>query len=374
MNPLFLDSFDACQRRFRSSLDRIRLRWPEAHWQEWPLASAPGLAITAIDAPATRLPAKSLVFTVGEHGIEGYVGSAMLELFLREFLPRLDPAGTRLLLIHPINPWGMCHRRRTNAHNVDLNRNFVTDPTLLDPHANPDYALVERCLEPHAPIRSLRAAHLRFALGLAGALLRLGPSRLRRAALLGQYRSPKGLHYGGDSLQEETLILMSLLRREAGRSPQLLHLDMHTGYGPADQMTIVNSSLEPTDSPTLAQRFAYPRIAKTDPAEFYSILGDMIDWEYHIVQREAPDRRLYAASFEFGTVGESIGAVVRSLRTMVLENRAHGHGAPEHVRRQIEQDFEELFFPRSPEWQAKAIADAQQAFEGILRAEGFLAA
>lgn len=374
MNRLFLESFDDCQGRFRESLDLVRRRWPGARWLAWPLASAPELAITAIEAEATRTPAKCLVFTVGEHGVEGYVGSAMLELFLREFLPRLDPTDTSLLLLHPINPWGMKHRRRTNALNVDLNRNFVDDPARLDPHANPDHHHIERYLHPRRPIRSLKAARLRFILGLACALALLGPSRLRRAVLLGQYHSPQGLHYGGDSLQQETRVLMGLFRQQAERSPRVLHLDMHTGYGPADQMTIVNSYLEPTDSASLARRFGYARIARADPTEFYSILGDMIDWEYQTSRREWPSGHLYAAAFEFGTVGESIGAILRSLMTMILENQAYWHGAPAGARQQIERDFEALFFPRSPQWQTKAVADARLAFEGILHAEGFIAA
>ncbi len=371
MDPLFLDSFDDCQRRFRSSLDLVRLQWPQAIWSEWPLAS--GLPIAAIEAEATREPAKSLVFTVGEHGIEGYVGSAMLEVLVREFLPRLDPTETSLLLVHPINPWGMKHRRRTNASNVDLNRNFVTGPACLDPRSNPDYHRIARCLEPRAPMRNLASARLRFAAGLLCALLRLGPARLRRAVLLGQYRSFRGLHYGGDSLQEETQVVMGLLRQQAERHRQILHLDMHTGYGPRYRMTIVNSYLEPADSTSLARRFAYPRLAKTDPAEFYSILGDMIDWEYQTFRQEWPRRHLYATSFEFGTVGETVGAVLHSLRTMALENQAYWYGAPEGVRQQIEDAFEALFFPRERQWQSKALADARQAFEGILRAEYYLA-
>ncbi len=374
MDHYFRDSFDDCQGRFRESLAPIRSHWPGACWLEFPLASPTGVAITAIEAEATVAPTKSLIITVGQHGIEGYVGSAMLELFVREFLPRLDPTNTSLLLVHPINPWGMKHRRRTNAHNVDLNRNFVTDPASLDPRSNPDYAIIERCLEPHSPIRSLGSARLRFATGLLCALLRLGPSRLRRAVLLGQYLSPRGLHYGGDSLQEETRVVMSLLREQAERHQQVLHLDMHTGYGPPHQMTIVNSHLEPVDSSSLARRFAYPRVAKTDSTEFYSILGDMIDWEYQTFQQAWPERHLYATAFEFGTVGESIGAVLGSLQTMLLENQAYWHGAPQGVRQQIETAFEALFFPHERERQSKAMADARQAFEGILRAEGFLAA
>jgi hypothetical protein len=35
-------------------------------------------------------------------------------------------------------------------------------------------------------------------------------------------------------------------------------------------------------------------------------------------------------------------------------------------------EFDELFYPTEPSWFEKAQADARQAFEGILKAEGYL--
>ncbi|MEW6567947.1 MAG: M14 family metallopeptidase [Chloroflexota bacterium] len=372
MEDLFLDSFADCQRRFQATLPRLRACRPGARLMEFPLAAAPDLAIMAIAAEPSATPDRSVIFTVGQHDIEGYVGSAMLELFVQEFVPRLNAKHTGLLLVHPVNPWGMKHRRRTNAFNVDLNRNFVPDPASLSPCANPDYTRVEACLMPRGRLRSAVCARLRFGLGLACGLARLGPARLRRAVLLGQYCSPRGLHYGGNQVQEETRIMMRLFHQQGERYDQVLHLDMHTGYGPPDQMTIIHSALEPASSDALARRLGYPRVARADPAEFYSILGDMIDYQVQTFQERFPAKRLYAASFEFGTVGEATGALLYSLRTMILESQMHWYGAPDGLRRRIEQDFEALFFPRSSAWQDKAVADARQAFQGILQAEGYL--
>ena len=148
---------------------------------------------------------------------------------------------------------------------------------------------------------------------------------------------------------------------------------MHTGYGPRYQMSVVNSWMEPRESKELERQFSYPLVVKTNQSEFYSIRGDMIDYVYALVHNEFPDKRLYATSFEFGTMGDSFFATLRSLRTMILENQMYWFGARNRkARKRIERDFQELFAPREERWRAKALADARQAFQGILRAEGFL--
>ena len=106
-----------------------------------------------------------------------------------------------------------------------------------------------------------------------------------------------------------------------------------------------------------------------DRAFLHAMQGDMIDCLYTLVRQEFPDTQLYATSFEFGT----LGATVRSLRAMVLENQMHWFGATtQEVQERIERDFAELFFPSEKRWRAKAVADAHQALRGILGAEGFL--
>ena len=67
-----------------------------------------------------------LVFSVGLHGIEGYVGHAILISFLNNLLPSLKDE-TEVVIYHGVNPYGMKNFRRTNENNVDLNRNFSTN-------------------------------------------------------------------------------------------------------------------------------------------------------------------------------------------------------------------------------------------------------
>ena len=373
VTTLFPESYAASRARFREDFPVIEERWPGARLEHHRLSGDEDLTIDWIQAPARERQQKLLTFTTGEHGIEAYVGSAMLRLFLDEFLPRLNPVETGLLIVHAINPWGMKHRRRTNRANVDLNRNFVLDPGSLDRSFNPCYGRLCPLLNPEGPLRSVAVGTLAFWLGLIRCMASLGPGRLAEATLLGQYCFPQGVYYGGEALQEETQVLCALYREHIRAYEQVVHLDMHTGYGPRYQMSVVNSWMEPRDSAELERTFSYPLVVKANPAEFYGMRGDMIDYLYALVHGQFPHKRFYAASFEFGTLGDSLFARLRSLRILIFENRVHWFGARDPaVRARVAREFEELFAPREERWRKKAVADARQAFEGVLRAERLL--
>lgn len=365
------DSYENSRDRFRAALAAVRDLWPAARLTGHPLPCEPDLTIDWISANAAKKKEKLFILTTGEHGVEGYVGAAMMQLFIEEFLPRLDPRTTGLLLVHAINPWAMKHRRRVNADNVDLNRSFVRDLSAIADF-NPGYAQIDSFLNPQRPIKSVALSKIGFALRMPSLLLRFGVKRFREAALMGQYRHPRGLYYGGEELPEETRTLIALYQQYAIRYTRILHLDMHTGYGPRYQMTLVNSAREKMTSQKTADRFGVARVAAIDPDEFYSIQGDQTDYVYDLVGQEFPEKRLYSAAFEFGTFGDSLGAAIRSMRTMIFENCLHWHGGSKRARKWIEAEFLELYAPSEPAWFEKAKADARQAFEGILKAEGYL--
>jgi hypothetical protein len=122
-------NYSSSRERFRSRLADIARLWPQAVLTAHPVANPDGedLSIDILNAPATGTPRHLLVVTTGEHGIECFVGSAVLDLLMEQVVPTLDATDTALCLVHCINPWGMAHEQRTNAANVDLNRNFIVD-------------------------------------------------------------------------------------------------------------------------------------------------------------------------------------------------------------------------------------------------------
>lgn len=368
---LFPDTYGASRERFRQNLMAIQKQWPQAELSHHRLPGDEDLTIDWIRSSALEKNEKVLIFTTAEHGIEGYVGSAMLQRFIENDLPRLDPRTTGLLLVHAINPWGMKHHRRVNADNIDLNRTFLWDQP-FDPAFNPEYDFLIASIDPTGPVQNLARDKLGFYYHLSRRAISKGLPWLKHHLLLGQYRYPRGLYYGGQEYPEETRKLMELYRQAFQEYDQILHLDMHTGYGPRYQMSLVNSALEPTTSQEFVQKFDYPLVVAANREEFYAIRGDMIDYVYALRDAEFPGKKLYATSFEFGTLGQGLRGQIGSPRAMVLENRLHWQGAAnEKLAKQVKRDFEELFHPSANDWRRKAVSDADRAFTGILKAEGF---
>jgi len=367
MDADYPSSYAESRDRFRLSLGLLSSNWPGARLETHPLNADPSLSIDWLWAEPPKKE-NLVILSTGEHGIEGYVGAAMLKLFIEEFAPRLNSENTGLLLVHAINPWGMEHHRKVNENSVDLNRNFVFDGN-FDPSINPDYQALGFLLTPRRPVRPFALENLSFWGRVLRALLTLGIGRVSTATLLGQYHTPDGFFYGGTKYEESTAVLMNLYRRALAEYEQVIHMDMHTGYGPRYQMSVIVPPLETLSSAEFSRKFGYPLVQKIDASEFYAISGDMGEYVYRLRQAHFPYKRLFACGFEFGTFGESLPARIRSLRAMVLENQLHWHGAVNEAAEQaVRREFEALYFPSEPRWRRKALADGRQAFEGILRA------
>lgn len=371
----FKETYAENRADFRLLHETIRSRWPAAEVDRFPVAEAAGggddLTIDLIKALPQSGSPRLLFLTTGLHGIEGYIGAAVLKLFVKEYLPLLNPENTGLYLVHAINPWGMKHRRRVNENNVDLNRNFTFELDSANQEVNPAYDRANTLLNPNRPLRS--TAGLFFYPGLIHRILHMGPANFKQVVLYGQYRYPQGLYYGGAGFEHSAKVIDRLFKEAAQAAEKFLLLDMHSGYGPRYQMMIVNSRYEKRASADLKQVFAYPLVAKADPAEFYQMQGDMIDYFYRVMEEYFPGKYFYGTSFEFGTYGSTFSAAIRSLKALINENRLFHCGSGGEKARQLAlREFDELFIPREPQWRAKALQDARLAFAGILKAEKFL--
>lgn len=370
-------SYEQSRQRFGGQLAALQSLWPAARRESAPLCGQDDLSIDWFSAGAREEKKRLLVLSCGLHGIEGYVGAAVLEIFVGEYLPRLDPRTTGLLLVHAINPWGMKHWKRPNPANVDLNRNFVGGEggqgksfSALAAF-NPDYPRLAPYLSPERPLGGLASEKWRSLGQTLGAVMRFGTRRVREAALMGQYQQPTGIYFGGQELQEETRTLMGLYRSHFTGYAQITHLDMHTGYGPSSQMTLVASPREKRSATEITRRYALPRVAAANADEFYTIHGDMLDWEYDLVHHEFPQARFFGAACEFGTLGDSLPAGARSLLLTIFKNRANLFGGDPATCAWVEDEYRQMFCPSGTAWRQKAAADARQTFEGVLGADGY---
>ena len=113
---------------------------------------ADGLYIDSFYIPSEGTPTNLIVLTTGVHGMEGYIGSVMLDVFFREIWPEQDHSDTGVLVVANVNPYGMKYLRRYNENNVDLNRNFILDWDSFDLASNKEYPKVESFLGPTGKI------------------------------------------------------------------------------------------------------------------------------------------------------------------------------------------------------------------------------
>ena len=371
MDSLFPESYEASRTRFLLDCKRLAPMWATSRLEAHRLKNYPDLSIDWLWAEPHNKQNIVLV-SIAEHGIEGYVGSAMLKLFMDEFAPHLNPENTGLLLIHAINPWGMKNHKRVNANHVDLNRNFVHDGK-FSPQINPAYDTLKDFLSPVRPVRTLSAEAFSFYANAIRFMISPGKAKVQEAALLGQHRDAQGVYHGGVEHQEETIVLMELYRQALAGYQNFIQVDIHTGYGPRYQMTVIVPPLDPTPSSEAMRRFNYPLVQKIDADEFYAISGDMGEYVYRLRDSEFPRKNVFACGFEFGTYGDSLPALLRSLQVTILENQLRHHGAVSpQVEKQILADYEELFLPSEAKWREKAQSDGRQAFKGVLKAHNLL--
>jgi hypothetical protein len=198
IQSLFPETYEASRERFRNNLSVVQSMWPKAKLFQHKLSGDEDLTIDWLYSEATESNQKVLLFTTGEHGVEGYVGSAMMQRFIEKYLLKLDPRNTGVLLVHAINPWGMKHHRRGNRDNIDLNRTFLYEVD-HDSDFNPEYDRIANFLNPGTKIQNLLFDDIGYTLKLFWHIARMGMKNFRYALLLGQYRDNKGLYYGGQN-------------------------------------------------------------------------------------------------------------------------------------------------------------------------------
>ena len=104
LDQLFPGSYEASRQRFRNNFALIQEMWPDARLESHTLTGEDDLSIDWALADALERREKLLVFTSGQHGIEGFIGAGVLQLFLEQFLPHLNPKRTGVLLVHCITP------------------------------------------------------------------------------------------------------------------------------------------------------------------------------------------------------------------------------------------------------------------------------
>lgn len=325
------------------------------------------LCISTIKVRPGKEESNLLMITSGLHGMEGYWGGTLLKEYTIRLMQEIDMQRTGIILVHGINPWGMANLRRVNENNVDLNRSFVLDE--IPESYNSEYIENGWFFRPWKLSGFNVVNNIRFYCSLVKMILMNGAAALGRMTLLGQYANDEGIYFGGKEKQASTGYMEALFEAVLESDyKKVVHIDLHTGYGPRYQMSIVNSKQEEIKPEQYSRLLDYPLVSSVSNDDFYDIQGDMTEYFYSMFKAANSSKAYYSTCFEFGTVGSSLLNQIASLRIMLQENSLyHMEAAPEKLYNRIKNEFIELYYPSEPEWRRKAEADFERAMRGIIR-------
>lgn len=355
----FLDDYDTSRARFRESAAALDALYEGVEVLSLPIPSATDddLTIDAVRIPAQAQPQNVLIMTLGVHGVEAFVGSAVMQMFAAELLPDIDLSTTTVLMVHAVNPWGFRHHRRVSENNVDLNRNFSTSADLFA-FDNAAYTAIDGFLNPTDPVTTQTVD------GALGDALRFALTQdraaLQQAILQGQYAHPSGVFYGGSTFEPALALLAPILRAAVEQHDRVFLMDFHTGFGERGKLHLFGAPGLGSPEAVDAVFDGYDIDTGEGDEDFYETYGDMI---LYVGELAAEHGRTYVGmTMEYGTLDShtDIGAL-QSLVNTTLENQGFHHGyADEAVRAQVEQTFLESYFPLEEDWRETIMVQTRE--------------
>ena len=361
----FNDTYEECRAEFISEAEKLQQIYSGVEVSKFqvPSKTEQELYVDLLYIPAQDTAMNLLVLTSGIHGVEGFTGSAVQMMTIKEIINQDLLGSTGLLIIHGLNPYGFKNIRRVSENNIDLNRNCAIDPALYD-SKNEGYGNLYDMLNPTKEADHANSRNRNYHLIAVQKILAESMPVLRQAVLQGQYEFPEGLYFGGEDLEPQFKLLKPILSNIMSGYELVATIDLHTGYGENGKLHLFPNPIEdPVVKGGLEDLFDGYEINWGDSDDFYTISGSYVDWVGSIsdVQTYLP------MVFEYGTLDsqKTLGSI-RSLHNMILENQGFHHGyRNDKTKKKIINQFREMYYPSSPEWQTKVIQDSKEVLEKV---------
>lgn len=358
----FPENYESSRKRFLQYSAEIQTQYQRIEAGRFQVGRE-NLTIDHIYIPAQFQQKRLIIMTSGTHGPEGYAGSALQALFIEKTLPTLDLSETGIILVHALNPWGFKHGRRDTENNVNLNRNFDISESIFNTK-NEGYDQLQRYLEIRKPVRTVSDFP-------AGSLLyqmvikkKITLNSLTEAIGKGQYSSPTGINFGGQSFEPQTLYMIDFFKKNAANYKEFFHIDIHTGLGDKGILHIMTKkemnarSRARLNSVFNKNETNQYEITPPEAEGFYEISGDYANILNKLFPQE--DKVIVGVTAEFGTVGRGLLGKIKTINRLVRENRGHFSGyKTQKVEKKVKSDFVELFNPSDKKWQAKVLSKGE---------------
>jgi len=303
--------------------------------------------------------ARLLVLTSGTHGVEGFCGSGAQCALLHDadFVARARDAGTAVLFVHAVNPYGFSHWLRTNEDNVDLNRNFIDHAAPRA--ANARYAEVHRWMvsERWPPSAETERA-------IAGYIAERGQFAFQAAVSGGQYEFADGLFYGGREPSWSNRTIRTALRRFGGSARRLRWIDFHTGLGPYGHGELIHAGRneEADHARTVATWGAEVKSIYKGTSVSARLDGILVFAAYD----EMPAAEIAGIAIEYGTL-----PVMEVLQALRAENWLRRNPqAPAAERARLRRQVRDAFYCDADDWKARVVEQARKVAREALAGLG----
>lgn len=362
----FQESYEDCRSRFRAAAQKCEGNAEGVLISKISIESTKdaGLSIDWCYIPAPNSSERLLILTSGIHGIEGYAGSAVQQMFLQDLAKHSAVDGIGVLLVHGVNPYGFKHKRRVTENNVDLNRNGSVDGSLYD-SINSGYNDLNSMLNPTGEVDLTGLEHFFFHFIAVQKILEYSMATLRQAILQGQYQHERGVYFGGKALEPPLTALTPVIQKIAQPYDTVFHIDLHTGYGSNGTMHLLAlPSKDGLKKKRLETLFSGMSIDWGDDPDFYTVTGDFLEYTREIL----PGKYYLPMAFEFGTMDtQTTMGSIRALHNVILENQGAHYGFQDAKdEAQVRERYTEGYYPSSEVWRSKAISDARQALGHVI--------
>lgn len=370
-SEVFFDEYEDVRAHLVETVDTLESKGYDVEFYSQSIGVEEDLYIDNIYIPSKEEQTNLIVLTTGVHGIEGYIGSVMLDVFWNEIYPDVNNDNTGVLVVANVNPYGMKYHRRYNENNVDLNRNFILDWDSFDMTVNKDYPKVNTFLGPQKEMGNILWHEAGFYGSLVKEVIEDGADVISNALLGGQYEAPEGVYYGGSGDEVSTTYLKNVFKQTLeSEYENIVHIDIHSGYGPRYNMVIFNSVFDTITEEESMKLFNYGNIIAIDSEDFYPTTGDTTDYYYRLRESMGNDTSLFSTCFEFGTIGDSFLDSIISMKYTIEENQNHWYPSNNSTTNEIiKERYQELFYPTEKEWREKTVADFASACKGVLGAK-----
>ncbi|MCK4745754.1 MAG: DUF2817 domain-containing protein [Bacteroidales bacterium] len=364
----FQESYDECRQSFLSLARKVSGEYDQAELFsiKVPSHSDTGLYIDLLYLPPFQNTEKLLVLSSGVHGVEGFTGGAVQQMFLKEQLTSDVLMEMGILLIYGVNPYGLKYGRRVSENNVDLNRGSEVDSKIFE-SKNPGYGALYDMLNPQGKVSTGSLRNQFFYLITISKMMKESMSALRQAIVQGQYEYPEGIFFGGNDFEPQIDSLRRILPDYFKPYETIMAIDLHTGYG---SRGVLHLFPNPVDDPEIKQKtesvFEGHHIDWGNSDDFYTITGGFVT---DFMSKINPEAIYLYMVFEWGTFdSQKTFGSIKSLQKIINENQGfhYGYKNQKHEQKIMKNNLE-LYFPDSEAWRSEVLGSGREMLSLVLK-------